>query len=116
METIEARADDLEARMQERFKGIAVKIKKAILDELGDIEAEYLPYVFTDTEMNVQIKTKQALDDFLSGREVPQFKLDGYFAKEVRQKIYEDHKDEIIAALKVDFEAEIISLRECLKN
>src|SRR6476619_7297603 len=86
----------------------------AIEEALDKIYREYLPHVESDTQYNVYHQTSNWIEDFLADRldiddsnKKMIFNTWGHRAAEIRQKIYQDNKIEIVELLGKDFEREI---------
>lgn len=99
----------------------AKQAEEAVQEALDKIYTEYLPHVESDTQSNVYIQTCQWLEDFLAdkldvsdskkSRVVQQYGMRG---AEIRQKIYQDNKAEIVELIGKDYEREIQLLKEQL--
>jgi len=107
--------DKTETILEEILAAFAEKMKVAAKDAIGDAERDYLPWLETDLGMNVPIITVEIIQGFLEGRTHDLIDLSGYDMRRVRQKIFEDNREEIIAALKKDFTKEIENLKREVK-
>lgn len=99
----------------------AQQAKEAVEQALDKIYTEYLPHVENDTAANVYFQTSSWIADFLADRldsdDVNRHRIAteyGYRAAEIRQKIYQDNKAEIIELLGKDYEREIEMLKSQL--
>lgn len=81
-------SEELEARAQEIIK-----------TTFCNMTADYLPWVKTDTETNVEFRLAEELKKFFNGQPIPYINhmiLDKYSGVAARDLIYQEHKDEII--------------------
>lgn len=99
----------------------AKQAESAIEGALDKIYTEYLPHVESDTYSNVYFQTTSWIADFLADRlgsgDINRHRIAteyGHRAAEIRQKIYQDNKAEIVELLGRDYEREIQMLKEQL--
>jgi len=106
--------DAMQRELEERFTACAEKIRKDAQKALGDIEVMFLPHLLYDFNRNVAIDARNEVKEFMAGRGRYKTFLEeaGCSAVALRQRFYQDHKDEVIAALGKDFEAMIEALKK----
>lgn len=90
--------------------------KKQAADALDEIYTSYLPYVENDTCCNVEFRTQDVLERFFSDNlwEGDKIDLTRYSMRAARDKIFEENKAEIMAAIGKDLAEEVASLKEQL--
>jgi hypothetical protein len=101
----------------------AKQAEEAVQEALDKIYTEYLPHVESDTQFNVYFQTSDWIADFLADRldsdDVNRHCVHreyGHRAAEIRQKIYQDNKAEIVELIGKDYEREIQLLKEQLNR
>lgn len=97
--------------MEKKISNFAEDIRKAAVNALGDFECDFMPHLEFDYMSNVKMQSERCIDNMLLGRETGLYKLSSHQAKELRKKIYEENKEEIIKAVGKDFEDEIYLLK-----
>jgi hypothetical protein len=104
------------------FAALAKRVKDAVIeitdDALGGIECRYLPHLETDFFLNAREIARQALNDFMVGREsdTSSWFKPPHLRGEVLDRIYEMHHDEIVRILGEDMKARIKFLEEMLSE
>lgn len=97
---------------------LATQAKEAAEKAIDIIYQEYLPHVESDTCYNVRQEARQWLERFFADSlRDDDMKIDftvsySFDARKARQKIYEDNKEEIQAAIGKDLQDKIDSFRE----
>ena len=95
------------------------KMKEIADDTLSDIIGDYLPYAEIDKVMNVEHRTRDWLVAFFNGQADEYIKcpmLSEFNCRKARELIYQEHKEEIIKLIGMDFEHEIEMLRNRLES
>jgi hypothetical protein len=102
-------------KLEDIYTEFASELKKLSEKTIGDMVSEYIPYAKTDLDNNAFFKAKEIVEEYLAGNLRPDI-LSKYDYREVRNKIYEDHKDEIIKAIGVDKDEEIAKLQNTITH
>jgi hypothetical protein len=94
----------------------AKQAKEAVEEALDKIYTKYLPHVENDTMSNVYFQSWGWLEKFFAGAlQDDDMKIDltrsGWTEKAARQKMYEENKEEIQAAIGRDLQDKIDSMR-----
>lgn len=105
---------------QELFLEHSANFKKelevVLKDFYGDFVSEYLPFVDEDTENNAWYRCQEMFKNLLEGRvEKLPYPLDGYCGREIRMKIFEEHKEELVKLLNADLLRKISELESSVK-
>jgi hypothetical protein len=112
----------IEEILADTFKLFEAQAKEALEAALSKAYEEYLPFVENDTYFNVRQQSERWLKNFMADKLTDEdVKVDvlckhSYDAKAVRKKIYEDNKEEIHAAIGVDLQEKIDSLKARLED
>lgn len=103
----EPQSKPLDQVLVDAIQLFTLQLRRTADEVIGEVETKYLPHLECDTLMNVSCQARAAVIGFLCNRPNDLVNLTDYSSKEVREAIYRDHKEEIIAALGKDFEAEV---------
>uniref|UniRef100_A0A6M3K3H6 Uncharacterized protein n=1 Tax=viral metagenome TaxID=1070528 RepID=A0A6M3K3H6_9ZZZZ len=80
----------IEEILQNRVKDFMEKLSILAKGLLGEIEADYLPYLPDDLFLNLRNRVKESI------------KYGNVACKEIRDKIFQEHREEIIKDLNQD--------------
>lgn len=105
--TNEAEAEAALAAIVARFRD---DVTKAATEALGQVETDYLPHLTTDLWLNVRTYARAMVEDYLAGRDDSVGSL--AMAHDVRMRLYNEHKDDLVAKLKEDLAFAQLHMRE----
>jgi hypothetical protein len=89
----------------------ADKLKKLTYEIMGQLETDYLPYIETNLIFNERQEIAKAIADKWRGPH-NRYVLNDHEAKQIRARILEEHRNEIITELNQDSLAEIERLKK----
>lgn len=84
--------------LEHKLKLFTDRMRSVISNTIGEVEAEYLPFLETDTYKNVQSIANGLIEDYLADKVTTPFVYDFMtpaYSKAVREKIFEENKEEI---------------------
>lgn len=90
--------------------GIKARVTKEIENSMSDIFVKIHDYIDTDSWMNYRESIRQAMRS-----ELVKNTLTDRFAKDVRNQIFKEHKDELTDALNKDLVNEVERLKETIE-
>jgi DNA-binding ferritin-like protein len=99
--------------LEQIYKDFAEQLRSIADNAILEFINEYVPYAKIDLENNAFYKAEEMVKAYLAGELMPDI-LKEYKCKDVRDKIYQDHKGEIIKAIGVDKDEEISMLKRRL--
>jgi hypothetical protein len=109
-----AERETMTTLIEDIYKNFEVELKKISDKSISEVVAEYIPYAVRDFEGNAYHVASEMVKEFLEGKQP--VSLLSYNYREVRDKIFEDHKEEVIKAIGKDKDELIESLQNRLKN
>lgn len=107
---------NLEKDAESLIESFRTDLKKAVEEVLSKVYVDYLPHIESDAWMNFRNTVRREIQgDMISevlDKEYGKYSFGWY----TRQKIFEEHKDELIALINLDHVAEIERLKEDLRK
>jgi hypothetical protein len=111
---VEQRQKDFESFMGRAIANIKSEINNLVDEAAQDINASYAPFIDTDAWTNYRSYLMKELKGG-AFKEVSNT-TEGHWAKNVRDMIFHEHKDELIAAINQDLLREIDKLKRDLND
>lgn len=109
---------DLESVFLHTKEILREQAAKAVDEAIDKIYTDYLPHVESDTNFNVRQQATNWIERFLADSlrdedvHIDVFSKHSYRAEAIRQKIYEDNKEEMIAAIGHDIVERVKTLQD----
>lgn len=94
---------------------------KAMLDKIiGEVVAEHIPFAETDYDMNVYYRAQDLIQCFLTDQEPKGWMKSEIFtmfnSREVRDKMFEDYREQLVAEINQDRIREIKQLKNKIET
>lgn len=109
---------DIQTIFQQELEKFQAHLNNAVKETCGRIEAEYLPFVVPDVEMNAYIMAGELVRKIIAGDKEAMARVgieqSGSIADQVRSAIYRQHKDELQNAIIKDLERKAEHLQSML--
>ena len=114
------RHTNVEAIFQQELEKFQQALNERVTETCGRIEAEYLPFVANDVEMNAYMMAADLVRGIVAGDKeaIDRVKIAdmGYSAEQMRTAIYRQHKDDLQTAIIKDLERKVEYLESLIKS
>lgn len=112
------RHTDVEAIFQQELEKFQQALNERVTETCGRIEAEYLPFVANDVEMNAYMMAADLVSGIVAGNKeaIDRMNISGYSAEQMRTAIYHQHKDDLQTEIIKDLERKVEYLESLIKS
>jgi hypothetical protein len=99
------------AEVEKVISGIKEQIVKQVKDAIGDIYVDIHDHISTDTWMNYRQQIRLAMKG-----DIVKDTLTNEYAKDIREQIFKEHKDELIGMINKDMQRKIQDLERHIET
>lgn len=112
------RHTNVEAIFQQELEKFQQALNERVTETCGRIEAEYMPFVANDVEMNAYMMAADLVRGIVAGDKeaIDRMDISGYSAEQMRTAIYRQHKDDLQTAIIKDLERKVEYLESLIKS
>lgn len=107
--------DNPEKELEQIYEEFGKACAKVADDAISDMVTKYIPYAETDFYTNVEMRTRDWIEAFFDGEKdewIDNPMLNEYHCKKAREKVYQEHKEEIVKLIGEDKDKEIERLKD----
>ena len=112
------RHTNVEAIFQQELEKFQQALNERVTETCGRIEAEYMPFVASDVEMNAYMMAADLVSGIVAGDKeaIDRMDISSYSAEQMRTAIYRQHKDDLQTAIIKDLERKVEYLESLIKS